>query len=85
LASGCMCSLYLKYIKNKFDNIKNQTKILCVHLHVLRVYEMVYKKNTFYMTYLNMTKFNTKISFFMTYYLSFFAQIKNVCFSQNYA
>jgi hypothetical protein len=55
-----LCSLYLKYILNIFENVKKQTKILRVHLHILRVHEMVLrKKMTFYMTYVNITKFGT--------------------------
>jgi hypothetical protein len=67
-APGCIYFLHLKYIFGIFENAtKIQTKILCVHLHVLRAHKLVLrKKKTFYVDYIKMTKFSIKISFFAT-------------------
>jgi hypothetical protein len=40
--------------------------MLCVHLHALRAHEVVFRKITFYVAYLKMTKLDTKISLFVT-------------------
>jgi hypothetical protein len=45
----CICFFYLKCIFHIFENVKKlQTKILCVHLHVLGAYEVVLRKNDFF-------------------------------------
>jgi hypothetical protein len=72
LAPGCICSIYLKSFFNIFENVKkSQIKMLCVYIHVLRAQEVVLLKITFYVAYVKMTKFGTKISLFATCFLSF--------------
>jgi hypothetical protein len=63
-ALRCICTLYLKYIFNIFENIKKiETKMFCVHIHVLVPTKLFQPKPTFYMIYVKMIKFGTKRSF----------------------
>jgi hypothetical protein len=50
LAPGCI----FEYVK------KNQTKMLCVHLHVLGAHEVALRKKTFYVAYVKITKLGAK-------------------------
>jgi hypothetical protein len=53
-----------------------------LQLHVLRVHEVVPRKNDFLYDLCKNDKIGTKISLFMTYFLSFFAEVtKNIHFS----
>jgi hypothetical protein len=49
LALGCICTFYLNFIFDIFENIKIfQMKMLCVHLHVLRVHKIALRKCLLY-------------------------------------
>jgi hypothetical protein len=84
-ALRCICSLYLKFFFNIFENVKkNQNKTLCVHLHVLRAHEVILtKKITLYLTYVKITKFGIKICLFMIFFCVFCTAHKNACFPRN--
>jgi hypothetical protein len=73
---GAYCSLYLKFIFNILENVKNiETKILCVHLHIVGAHKVVLRKKlTFYVAYVKMTKFATKISLFTTCFFYLFCK-----------
>jgi hypothetical protein len=59
--------------------LKYQNKILCVHLHVLRAHKVVFRiKTIFYVAYVKMTKYSTKISHFMTYFFVFLHRLLKV-------
>jgi hypothetical protein len=44
--------------------------MFCVHVQVLRACKVILKKNDFYMAYVKMINFGTKISLFAIFFLS---------------
>jgi hypothetical protein len=56
--------------------------MFCVHLHVLRAYEVISMKNHLFVAYVKMTKFGTKISLFVTcfFFVFFHRPRKNARF-----
>jgi hypothetical protein len=71
---GCICTLYLKCIFDIFENIKNSKQKCFVYMTMFYVPTKLFQqKQTFYMIYVKMTKFDTKIGFFAMHVFASFA------------
>jgi hypothetical protein len=80
----CIYTLYLKGILTYLNMLKIQTKVSRVHLHILRVHEVVSRKTIRGLC--KKKKIGAKISLFAdTFFLSFFVEAtKSIRFSQKF-